>query len=529
MLGQHSFRVPISDRAAVTAVKARVRSPPEDRAALRSAMRSAAAMRRAQSGGKRSQSGKRRQPVAGGLTEQPAAVAGSRTIREKIEEERKFSWAAAATTAAASGAQHPFGKQQPRAPAEAPDRPSAVAGTPPEDALAPPEGLRGASFCGLMRWHHAELHVLREVFKAAFPAHDSTAGTADGRRIALYASDTAAPDEPLRRFDGVRLYTNKQGRWRMSCVTDLIKSLTLPPDTTHLALWRLPDGRLVVSPRTEDERVRAGRTAKGMERANPSLSGVLPDGWRVARGKVYDANGIVDASVEASCRARNAHFTPAAERAEQDAWLVEWVKVHGTRAWEAAVPEFQERFPTAKLRSKPNQTLANKYGRAKQRGGEGTQLAAEAAPPAPMAGVPGLGVQLRAQSEQQLEAASGARTTGSSPPLATSDADLPARMEVVCKGVSGTLLPARMVVVCGCPSCAQLDQGDPARTFLPTPWEQHCGAGAYRQWNRSIRAVLPDGGSMALHKFFLQTYGVTFTKATPECPPGKIFGPAGDT
>ncbi|PNH00728.1 hypothetical protein TSOC_013439 [Tetrabaena socialis] len=52
--------------------------------------------------------------------------------------------------------------------------------------------------------------------------------------------------------------------------------------------------------------------------------------------------------------------SPAAERAQQDEWLVQWVKAHGTHAWEEAVQEFMVQFPTAALGSKPNERLSER-------------------------------------------------------------------------------------------------------------------------------------------------------------------------
>ncbi|PNH05367.1 hypothetical protein TSOC_008373 [Tetrabaena socialis] len=52
---------------------------------------------------------------------------------------------------------------------------------------------------------------------------------------------------------------------------------------------------------------------------------------------------------------------PAAERAQQDEWLVQWVKAHGTHAWKKAVPEFRAHFPTAALGSRPIQRLTDMY------------------------------------------------------------------------------------------------------------------------------------------------------------------------
>ncbi|PNH00224.1 hypothetical protein TSOC_013964, partial [Tetrabaena socialis] len=260
---------------------------------------------------------------------------------------------------------------------------------PLEGAPAHPAGLHGADCLGLLRasLFSGTLHPSKAVFNAAFPDDRAAAkpGGSLDRLITLYAHETAAPGEPLRCFDGIRMYITGSNEVRMSRATALIRSLSLPPGATRVSLWRLPDGRLVVSSLTE-----------GCGGAQPAASGA--------------------------------------------------------------------RLPA-----------------------------------------------------------------GSSTSLATSDADLPECLKVTCNEVSGTLLPDRMVVVCGCPSCSQLGQGDPARTFRPTPWECHCGAGAYKKWNKSIKAVLPDGGSMPLHTFFLRAYGVTFTRGTRVRPPGKVFGSAADS
>ncbi|PNH04961.1 hypothetical protein TSOC_008827, partial [Tetrabaena socialis] len=122
--------------------------------------------------------------------------------------------------------------------------------------------------------------------------------------------------------------------------------------------------------RARKERAPAAQRTAGRRTPGEQLAlgpGILPAGWCIVGDTVYDAEGAArgpaaayDASRAASCRTRGFHFTPAAERARQDEWLLDWVAENGIK-WKEAVPGFQAQFPTAVLGSKPNLRLANMY------------------------------------------------------------------------------------------------------------------------------------------------------------------------
>ncbi|PNH01667.1 hypothetical protein TSOC_012428, partial [Tetrabaena socialis] len=122
--------------------------------------------------------------------------------------------------------------------------------------------------------------------------------------------------------------------------------------------------------RASQEAIAADRRKTGRRTPGEQLAlglGILPAGWCIVGDTVYDAEGAArgpavayDASQEAACRARGSHFTPAAERARQDEWLLDWVAEFGVN-WKDAVPKFQAQFPTAVLGSQPNSRLSHMF------------------------------------------------------------------------------------------------------------------------------------------------------------------------
>ncbi|PNH04962.1 hypothetical protein TSOC_008826, partial [Tetrabaena socialis] len=122
--------------------------------------------------------------------------------------------------------------------------------------------------------------------------------------------------------------------------------------------------------RARKKRAPAAKRAAGRRTPGEQLAlglAVLPAGWCIVGDTVYDAEGTArgpavayDASLEAACRTRGHRFTPAAERARQDEWLLDWVGKNGIK-WRDAVREFQAQFPTATLGSHPNTRLSAMY------------------------------------------------------------------------------------------------------------------------------------------------------------------------
>jgi len=59
------------------------------------------------------------------------------------------------------------------------------------------------------------------------------------------------------------------------------------------------------------------------------------------------------------------------------------------------------------------------------------------------------------------------------------------QIPIICNGIKGTFLLSEMKVICSCSSCAVLPLD--RRTFTPTQYEQHSGAGSAKKWKASLR------------------------------------------
>lgn len=99
-----------------------------------------------------------------------------------------------------------------------------------------------------------------------------------------------------------------------------------------------------------------------------------------------------------------------------------------------------------------------------------------------------------------------------------------AQIPIICNTTKATFLLAEMKVVCSCPSCAV--QPLEKRTFSPTQFEQHAGAGSAKKWKASLR-IEPGGVKECPHGANSMAFGKWMDMKGIEAKGSKVTGGRG--